>query len=78
LHGAGNPDGAVRNIEEAVEIARAHGVKIPDDILIRRVKGKMLPDYAYAQYFGRRGTDAKKMIRWDEFYDKDLDELWCA
>ena len=35
----------------------------------------MLPDNAYAQYFGRRGADPKKMIRWEEFYDKDLDEL---
>jgi len=70
-----NSDGAVRSIDEAVEIARAHGVEIPDDILLKKVKGKMLPDNAYAQYFGRRGTDAQKMIRWEEFYDKDLDEL---
>jgi hypothetical protein len=70
-----NPDGAVRSLDEAVEIARAHGVEIPDDILLKKVKGKMLPDNAYAQYFGRRGTDPKKMIRWEEFYDKDLDEL---
>jgi hypothetical protein len=65
----------VRSLDEAVEIARAHGVEIPDDILLKKVKGKMLPDNAYAQYFGRRGTDSKKMIRWEEFYDKDLDEL---
>jgi hypothetical protein len=48
-----NPDGAVRSVDEAVEIARAHGVEIPDDILLRKVKGKMLPDNTYAQYFGR-------------------------
>jgi hypothetical protein len=70
-----NPDGAVRSVDEAVEIARAHGVELPDDILLRKVKGKMLPDNTYAQYFGRRGPDPKKMIRWEEFYDKDLDEL---
>jgi hypothetical protein len=27
-----NPDGTVRSIHEAVEIARAHGVVIPDDV----------------------------------------------
>jgi hypothetical protein len=71
-----NPDGGVRSVDEAVfEIARAHGVEIPDDILLKKVKGNMLPDNTYAQYFGRRGTDPKKMIRWDEFYDKHLDEL---
>lgn len=70
-----NPDGAVRSVDEALEIARAHGVEIPDDILVRKVKGKMLPDNTYALYFARRGKDAKQMIRWDEFLDKDLDEL---
>jgi hypothetical protein len=70
-----NPDGAVRSVDEAVEIARAHGVEISDDILLRKVKGKMLPDNTYAQYFGRRGVDPKKLISWGEFYDKDLDEL---
>lgn len=35
----------------------------------------MLPDNTYAQYFGRRDRDAQKMIRWEEFIDKDLDEL---
>jgi hypothetical protein len=27
-----NPDGQIRTIEEAVEIAKKHGVMIPDDI----------------------------------------------
>ena len=27
-----NPDGQIRTIEEAVEIAKKHGVVIPDDI----------------------------------------------
>jgi hypothetical protein len=35
-----NPDGAVRSVDEAVEIARAHGVEISDDTLIRKLKGK--------------------------------------
>jgi hypothetical protein len=70
-----NPDGAVRTADEAVEIARKHGVEIPDDVLVRKLKGKHLPDNTYARYFSHRGTDPKKMIRWEDFYDKDLDEL---
>ena len=35
----------------------------------------MLPDNTYAKYFARVGVDAKKTIRWEEFLDKDLDEL---
>jgi len=70
-----NADGAVRSIDEAVEIARIHGVEIPDDILLKKVRGKMLPDNTYAQYFSHYGTDPNKMVRWEEFYDKHLDGL---
>jgi hypothetical protein len=42
---------------------------------VRKLKGKHLPDNTYARYFSHRGADPKKMIRWEEFYDKDLDEL---
>lgn len=70
-----NPDGAVRSVDEAVEIARKHGVVIPDDVLIKKLKGKYLPDNTYARYFSRHGVDPNTRITWDEFYDKGLDEL---
>lgn len=70
-----NPDGMVRSVDQALEIARVHGIEIPDDILLRKVKGKMLPDNTYALYFQRHGRDPKKLVRWEEFYDKHLDEL---
>lgn len=72
---AKNPDGAVRTIDEAVEIARKNGVEIPDDVLFKKINGKYLPDSTYARYFAHLGMDASKRIRWTEFYDKDLDEL---
>ncbi len=75
LQWAKNPDGAVRSVDEAVEIARRHGVVIPDDILIRKVKGKYMPDRTFAQYYSHRGTDPNKRVSWQDFYDKDLDEL---
>jgi hypothetical protein len=72
---AKNADGAVRTIDEAIEIARRNGVEIPDDVLFKKVNGKFLPDSTYARYFAHRGMDPKKRIRWADFYDRDLDEL---
>jgi hypothetical protein len=70
-----NPDGAVRTADQAIEIARNNGVEIPDDILLRKISGKFLPDNTYAEYFRVRATDSSKVIRWDDFYNKDLDQL---
>ncbi len=70
-----NPDGAIRTEAQALEIARSHGVIIPDDILLRKIKGKYLPDDTYARYFSKHGSDPNQRINWTEFYDRDLDEL---
>ena len=70
-----NPDGSVRSIDEAVEIARKNGVEIPDDILFKKVKGKYMPDSTKAQYFSYRGADPEKLITWNDFYHRDLDEI---
>jgi hypothetical protein len=75
LKWAKNPDGAVRTVEEAFEIARRNGVEVPDDILLRKVSGKYLPDNAYAKYFGADTNDPNKFVRWEDFYNKDLDQL---
>jgi hypothetical protein len=70
-----NPDGAIRTADEAVEIARKNGVTIPDDILLKKTSGKFLPDSTYAEYFRVRSTDPGKLISWEDFYNKDLDQL---
>jgi hypothetical protein len=70
-----NPNGTVRSTSEAIEIARQHGVEIPDDLLLKKLSGKYLPDNTYARYFRMDGKDPTKMISWDDFYDKELDEL---
>jgi hypothetical protein len=75
LQWAKNPDGAVRTVDEAMEIARKHGVEIPDDILVRKISGKFMRKDTYAQYLYRTGQDPHKTITWEEFYDRDLDHL---
>jgi hypothetical protein len=70
-----NPDGARRTVDEALEIARANGVDVADDVLVLKLKGKHLPDNTYARYFSAHRTDPNQLIRWEDFYDKDLDEL---
>jgi hypothetical protein len=75
LKWAKNPDGMVRTVDEALEIARRNGVDIADDILLRKVTGKHLPDNTYAKYFGSDTNDPSKLVRWDDFYNKDLDQL---
>ncbi len=75
LQWAKNTNGAVRTIEEALEMARRNGVEIPDDIIIRKTAGKLLPKNSLAAYFGRIGIDPNKTISWAEFFDEDLDGL---
>jgi hypothetical protein len=75
LQWAKNPNGAVRTVDEAVKIARQHGVHIPDDILLRKVTSKHLPDNTYAKYFGSDTNEPSKLVRWDDFYNQDLDQL---
>jgi hypothetical protein len=75
LKWAKNPDGSIRTVDEAIEIARKNGVEMPDDILLRKVSGKFLPNNTYADYFRVTSNDPGKIIRWEDFYNKDLDQL---
>jgi hypothetical protein len=70
-----NADGSVRSIDQAIEIARQNGVEIEDDILLRRVSDKFLPEQTYAEYFRARSNDPNKIVRWAEFFSKELDLL---
>jgi hypothetical protein len=75
LQWAKNTDGSVRSIDEAIQVARQNGVMIEDDILLRKVSGKFLPEQTYAEYFRARSNDLNKTIRWTEFFSKELDLL---
>lgn len=70
-----NADGSVRSIDQAIEIARQNGVEIEDDILLRKVSGKFLPEQTYAEYFRARLNDPSQSIRWNDFFSKELDLL---
>jgi hypothetical protein len=70
-----NSDGAIRTVDDAIEIARQNGVEIPDDLLFRKAKSKYFPKDTYGQYLSRTGNDPGKVITWNEFYDQDLDQL---
>jgi hypothetical protein len=70
-----NADGAVRSIDQAIEIARQNGVEIEDDILLRKVSGKFLPEQTHAEYFRARLSDPSQSVRWNDFFSKELDLL---
>ena len=65
-----NPDGAVRSIAQAHEIARRHGVDIPDDVIFQVTIGKhrFIEEGALAQYFRRQNARGTDRITWDDFY----------
>jgi hypothetical protein len=67
---APNPAGEVRTVDEAVELARANGVKIPDDIMFRAVRQDTLPDNAYAAYGTLGNKQAGDLIEWEQFYNR--------
>ncbi|MBL8622229.1 MAG: hypothetical protein JNK64_13030 [Myxococcales bacterium] len=75
LSWARNPDGVTRTPAEAVALARAHGVEIPDDILVRVTPPKFMPPNARAAYLERFVTDPAGRVTWDDFYAKGLDEI---
>lgn len=70
-----NPDGAARSIDEAVAIARAHGVEIPDDITFLPRAGKHFPPKTFAAYFDRTFADARHVLHWDDFYRHAEDDI---
>lgn len=49
-----NPEGVTRTLEEAIDLAREHGVEIADDVIFMVVKGEKLPKNTYARYFRKR------------------------
>ena len=65
-----NPNGQVRTISEAVEIARRNGVNIPEDIRFAAVEARDLPSNASAAYaqFGQKHLD--DLIEWEDFYNR--------
>lgn len=63
-----NPDGA-RTVEEAVEIAKSHGILIPDDIHFYVDDLDMLPKDTYARYFRDRDVMPDTLVYWEEFYN---------
>jgi hypothetical protein len=66
-----NPGGEVRTVDEAVDLARAHGVEIPGDIKFWSVRQEMLPEKTWATYLtlGDR-FQAGDFIEWEVFYNK--------
>lgn len=64
-----NPDGVTRTAQEAVELARARGVVIPDDIHIQFPEKWTRAD-ADAEYVdvGKRYRNATDKMTWDDFY----------
>ncbi|MCA1706195.1 MAG: hypothetical protein LC808_24185 [Actinobacteria bacterium] len=65
-----NPGGEVRTVDEAVALARRHGVEIPDDIMFRAVPQKTLPKNAYAAYAQLGDKPAGTFIKWEQFYNR--------
>jgi len=65
-----NADGKVRTMAEAVEIARQHGVLIPDDIRFVAVKAEWLPPKAFAEYLNREFPSPDVRIEWEDLYTR--------
>lgn len=65
-----NADGAVRTIEEAVELARRWGVEIPEDIAFYIRDPKHLPPGALAEYFRMPRANAGGRLTWEKFLDE--------
>jgi hypothetical protein len=63
-----NPDGP-RTIDEAVAIARKHGVNIPEDIQFA-VSKTPLPANRFAEYAQLGSKSPDQIITWEEFYNK--------
>ncbi|HWE98104.1 MAG TPA: hypothetical protein VG269_29430 [Tepidisphaeraceae bacterium] len=66
---AKNVDGA-RSLEEAVRIARANGVEIPDDVSFHLDEDGLLPPNTSAQYYYAGNQWVGKPVRWTDFYSK--------
>jgi hypothetical protein len=66
-----NPGGEVRTVDEAVALARRHGVEIPDDISFADVAQKTLPENAKAAYAQLgKNFSAGDFIEWEQFKNK--------
>jgi hypothetical protein len=63
-----NPEGP-RSIEEAVALARAHGIAIPDDIRFDIVE-EFVPEGAHAAYAQLGKQAGTALIRWEQFYNR--------
>ncbi len=66
---AANPNGVVRRIDQVADLARRHGVEIPDDIRFVAVKAEWLDPDTFAQYFSRTFR-AGERISWEVFYTR--------
>jgi hypothetical protein len=65
-----NADGAVRTIDEAVELARKWGVEIPEDIAFYVRDPNHLPPGALAEYFRMPRASAGGRLTWEKFLDE--------
>jgi hypothetical protein len=63
-----NPDGP-RTLEQALAIARSHGVIIPEDVVFMEVSAEDLPVATEAVYFSRSRMTADEKITWSQFYN---------
>jgi hypothetical protein len=61
-----NPDGLVRTEAQAIDLARSHGVYIPDDIR-PAFMSKWTRSDADAEYFDSN-SGGRKLIYWEDFY----------
>ena len=71
-----NPGGEVRTIDEAVALAKQHGVHIPDDIHFAAIGQKYLPKGALAEYAQLgKPKSAGELISWERFYHDVTDNI---
>lgn len=66
---AKNPAGQVRAPSEVLELARRHGVEIPDDIRFFAVDAKRLPPDTFAQYMARDFRPGQ-LVRWEDLHNR--------
>lgn len=64
-----NKDGAVRTLEQAIQIARHNGVEILGDVLLRAHPPRMFEPGTFARYFqSKRALRPEEYVTWDEFF----------
>jgi hypothetical protein len=68
-----NPGGEIRTLDQAIAIARRHGVEIADDIAFEVVPQAALPRGARAAYLQLGSNRVRRLagdfVEWDDFYN---------